>query len=127
MEKGNKIILVMGILAIAAGFLLKFEASSFQKKATLTDGKVVHVLGSTYRIQFFTADGIEKIYQGSGKNHKFREGNSVKMWYKTDNPKRVRFTDGRKETKAIFIASAFCILMGIYPLFMKKKANPISS
>jgi hypothetical protein len=77
----------LGILAIVAGFLLKMEASSFQKKATITQGNVVHVLGSTYRIQFFTADGREKIYQGSGKNHKFREVIALKCGTKLIIPK----------------------------------------
>lgn len=127
MEKGNKIILVLGILAFAAGMFVKFEASSFQKKATITEGKVVHVIGSSYKIQYFTTDGTEKIYQGSGKTHGFREGNRVTVWYKTDNPKRARLSDGKKGAKTLFIISAFCILMGIYPLLIKKKVNPASS
>ena len=127
MEQGNKIVLVIGMLAIAAGLFVKFEASSFIKKATLTEGKVVHVLGSSYKIQYFTADGTEKIYQGSGKTHGFREGNSVTVWYKTENPNRVRFSDGKKGSKTLFIVSAFCLLLGIYPLLMKKKGNTVSS
>ncbi len=39
MQQGNRIILVLGILAIAAGIIVYFEASSFQKKARLTEGK----------------------------------------------------------------------------------------
>ncbi len=127
MEQGNKIILVLGILAIAAGVFVIFEASSFQKKATITQGKVVHVLGSSYKIQYFTENGAEKIYQGSGKTHGYREGNSVKVWYRTDNPDRARFSDGKKGAKALFIAGIFCIFLGIYPLFQKKKKNYVSS
>jgi uncharacterized membrane protein HdeD (DUF308 family) len=121
MEKGNKIVLILGFLAIGAGVFVFFEASSFQKKAVLTEGKVVHVLGSSYRIQYFTVDGTEKIYQGSGKTHGFREGNSVQAWYKADNPDRVRFSDGKKGAKTLFIAGIVCILLGIYPLFLKKR------
>jgi hypothetical protein len=127
MEKGNKIILILGILAIAAGLFVKFEASSFQKKATLTEGKVVYVLGSSYKIQYFTDDGTEKIHRGSGKKHGFREGNRVKVWYKTDYPDRARLSDGKKGSRTLFIISAFCIFMGIYPLLMKKKVNTASS
>jgi len=127
MEQGNKIILVLGILAIAAGVFVIVEASSFLKKAVLTEGKVVHVIGSSYKIQYFTGDGTEKIYQGSGKTHGFREGNSVSVWYRTDNPDRIRLTDGKKGAKTLFIAGIACILLGIYPLILKKKNNSASS
>jgi hypothetical protein len=124
MEKGNKIILVLGVLAIAAGVIVSREAASFQKKAVFTEGKVVHVLGSSYSIMYTTMDGTEKTYRGSGKSHGYREGNRVNAWYKADNPDRVRFSDGKKMVRTLFIAGAFCILMGIYPLFMKKKETP---
>jgi hypothetical protein len=123
MEKGNKIILVLGILAIAAGVFVIFNSSSFLKKAVLTEGKVVHVLGSSYKIQYFTSDGAEKIYQGSGKTHGFREGNIISVWYRTDNPDRIRISDGKKGAKTLFIAGIVCLLLGIYPLFIKKKDN----
>jgi len=124
MQQGNRIILVLGILAIAAGLYVYFEASSFQKKARLTEGKVVYVLGSSYKIQYVTEDGAEKIKQGSGKNHGFREGASAKVWYRIDNPGKARLSDGKKGGKKIIIAGAFCILMGIYPLFQRKKEAP---
>jgi uncharacterized membrane protein HdeD (DUF308 family) len=123
MEQGNKIILVLGILAIAAGVLVIFEAASFQKKAIITEGKVVYVLGSSFKIQYFTKDGTEKIHRGSGKTHGYREGDSVTVWYRADNPDRVRFTDRKKVAKTLFIAGIVCILLGIYPLFQKKKEN----
>ncbi len=126
MEKGNKIILVLGILAIAAGVFVNFEASSFLKKATLTEGEVVHVIGSSYHIQYFTKDGTEKIYRGSGKSHGYHEGDIVRAWYKTDNPDRVRFSDGKKGSRTLWIAGIVCILLGIYPLFQKKKVNDAS-
>ncbi len=126
MEQGNKITLVLGILAIAAGIFVLFNASSFQKKALITEGKVVHVLGTSYKIQYFTNDGTEKTYQGSGKTHGFREGDSVKVWYSTKNPDRVRFTDGKKGARTLFIAGVVCIIIGIYPLFLKKKDNSAS-
>lgn len=127
MEQGNKIILVLGILALAAGVFVIFESSSFLKTAVLTEGKVVHVIGSSYKIQYFTNDGTEKIYQGSGKTHGFREGNIVSVWYRTNNPDKVRFTDGKKGARTLFIAGIVCILLGIYPLFLKKKDNSASS
>ncbi len=126
MEKGNKIILVLGILAIAAGVFVRLNSTSFQKKATLTEGKVVHVIGSSYHIQYFTADGTEKVYKGSGKTHGYREGNTVKALYMTDNPNRVRFSDGKSGAKKLFIAGVVCILLGIYPLIMKRKTGPVS-
>jgi hypothetical protein len=123
MEKGNKIIMVLGILAIAAGVAVHYNYSSFLKKATLTEGKVVHVLGSSYRIQYFTGDGTEKIYQGSGKSHGFREGNPIRVWYRTDKPDRVRLSDGKKGSRRLFTAGIACILLGVYPLFMKRKGK----
>ncbi len=120
MEKGNKIILVLGVLAILASIFVKYEAQSFQKKAIQTEGKVVHVIGSSYHIQYFTTDGTEKIYKGSGKTHGYREGNSVTVWYKADNPDRVRFSDGKKASKTILITGIVCILLGIYPLVLKR-------
>ncbi len=121
MQQGNKIILVLGIIAIAAGIFVYFEASSFQKNAKLTDGKVVHVLGSSYKIQYVLDDGTEKILQGSGKTHGFREGNSAKVWYSMKNPDRARVSDGKKGGKKIVLAGFFAVLLGIYPLFMPKK------
>jgi hypothetical protein len=120
MEQGNKIILVLGILAIAAGVFVFFEASSFRKKAVVTEGTVVHVIGSSYKIRYVTDDGVEKIYQGSGKTHGFREGNSINVWYKTDNPAKARLSDGKKGVKTLFIAGIVCILLGVYPLLLKK-------
>jgi len=121
MEKGNVIILILGIIAIAAGIFVYFEATSFQEKASLTEGKVVYVLGSSYRVQYTTDDGTEKVKYGSGKNHGFREGASAMVWYNIDNPDKARLSDGRKGSRKIIIAGAFCILLGIYPLFLKKK------
>jgi uncharacterized membrane protein len=121
MEKGNKIILILGFLAIAVGVFIFYEASSFQKKAIFSEGKVIHVIGSSYKIQYFIADGSEKTFQGSGKNHQFREGNNVQLWYSSSNPDKVRLTDGKKTAKTLFIAGFVCILLGIYPLFIKKR------
>jgi uncharacterized membrane protein HdeD (DUF308 family) len=126
MEKGNKIILVLGILAIAAGVIIIIEASSYLKQAVQTKGKVVHVIGTSYKIQYFTDDGTEKVYQGSGKTHGYREGNTIKVWYRTTNPDRVRLSDRKKETRTLFFIGAVGILLGIYPLFTKKKDNTVS-
>lgn len=119
MQKGNVIILILGIIAIAAGIFVRFEAKSFHKQTRMAEGKVVHVIGSSFKIQYFTEDGTEKILQGSGKTHGFREGAKANVWYRTDNPDRARLSDGKKAGKTLFIAGAFCILMGIYPLFLK--------
>jgi len=37
MEQGNKIILILGVLALAAGVFVIVDASSFRKKAVLTE------------------------------------------------------------------------------------------
>jgi len=126
MQKGNVIILILGIIAIAAGIFVHFEAKAFHRNTRMSEGTVVHVLGSSYKIQYFTEDGTEKIMQGSGKSHKMREGMKKNIWYRTDNPDRARLSDGKKAGNTLFIAGAFCILMGIYPLFMKKKVNPVN-
>jgi uncharacterized membrane protein HdeD (DUF308 family) len=126
MEKGNKIFLVLGILAIAAGIFILFEASSFQKTAVLTEGKVVHVIGTSYKIQYSTDDGSVRTYQGSRKTHGYREGNSIKIWYSTKNPDRVRLSDGKKGGRTFIIVGVVCIFFGVSPLFMKKKGIPVS-
>jgi len=124
MQQGNRIILVLGILAIAAGIFVYFEASSFQKKARLTEGKVVHVLGTSYSIQYVTEDGTEKIKQGSGKTHGYREGASAKVWYRTDNPDKARLSDGKKGGRKVIIAGFIAVALGVYPLFQRKKDAP---
>jgi hypothetical protein len=126
MEKGNKILLVLGILAIAAGIIISSEASSFMKTAVLTEGKVVHVIGTSYKIQYSTDDGLVKTYQGSRKTHGLREGNSVNIWYSTDNPDKVRLSDGKKGSRTFIIVGVVCILIGVTPLFLKKKDVPAS-
>lgn len=127
MEKGNKIVLVLGILAIAAAIFVYFEAKAYLEKAVLTEGKVVHVLGTTYRIQYYTSEGTEKIYYGSRKTHGLREGNTIKVWYRADNPDRARISDGKRGTRILFIIGVACLLLGISPLFLKKKGNSIST
>jgi uncharacterized membrane protein HdeD (DUF308 family) len=122
MQKGNVIILVLGVLVIAAGVLINMNYSSFIKSASLTEGTVVHVSGSSYKIQYTTDDGIEKIHQGSQRNHKYREGNTISLWYKIDNPDVIRLSDFKKGFNKFLIAGIACILLGVYPLFMKKKA-----
>jgi hypothetical protein len=121
MEKGNKIILVIGIIAIAIGVFVIWEASSFQKAAIVTEGKVVHVIGTSYKIRYFTADGTEKIHQGSGKTHGYHEGDNLKVWYRVDKPSKIRLSDGKKGARTLFIGGILCCLLGVYPLFQKKK------
>lgn len=121
MEKGNKIILVMGIIAMAAAVFSYFESSAFHGKASETQGRVVHVLGSSYRISYTTAEGNELVYQGSGKTHGFREGDAVNIWYRNDKPAKVRFNNSHKGAKMLGGIAAFCIIMGLYPLFLRKK------
>jgi hypothetical protein len=124
MEKGNKISLVLGIIAVLTGIFVFGEAAKFQKNATLTQGKVVHVLGSSYKIQYFNEAGQEFIKQGSGKTHGFRQGADAKVWYRADNPGKARLTDGKKGGKKIIIFGALLLLLGTYPIFLKKKENP---
>lgn len=129
MQQGNKIILILGIIAIAAGILIIVEASSYQKKARFTEGKVVYVLGSSFRIQYFTEDGTEKIKQASQKNNRRHEGDSANVWYLIENPDKARLSDGTKGGKKVIIAGVFGILLGIYPLFIRKKdtsGTPVS-
>lgn len=123
MQQGNRIILILGIIAVISGAAVWLEASSFQEKARLTEGKVVHVLGSSYRIRYFTDDGTEKIKQGSGRQHGFREGEPAKVWYLPDNPGKARLTDGKRSGERIIIIGGVCILLGIYPMFSSLKKN----
>lgn len=121
MQKGNKIILIIGIIAIAAGIFVYSEASSFQNKAVLIEGKVIHVLGSSYKIGFITNEGTEEVIEGSWKNNRLREGQVRNVWYLPDNPDKARITDGKKGGKKILLTGVFCILLGVYPLFVRRK------
>lgn len=124
MKQGNKIMIVLGAIAIAAGIFVYFEASSFQKKAKLTEGKVVYVLGTSYKIQYVTEDGAEKIKQGSGKTHGYREGESANVWYSIDNPDKARLTDGKRGGKKMVIYGIIGAVLGIYPMLQRKKEAP---
>ncbi len=121
MEKGNKIILILGILALATGIYLTCDDNAFKKKAVFTEGKVVYVLGSRYNIQYFTGDGTEQTLRRSQKTHGYHEGDIVSVWYRNDKPGKARLSDAGKGSKKLFITGAFCILLGVYPLFQKMR------
>jgi hypothetical protein len=65
MQKGNVIILILGIIVICSGIFVYFEASSFQKGARLTEGIVVHVPGSSYRIRLPEPQGVRPKKNGN--------------------------------------------------------------
>lgn len=123
MEKGNKIMLIFSAIAFAASVFFYYESSSYQKKAVQTEGQIIDCRMSSYNVRFFTQENVEKIKYVSRKNHKHHEGDIVNVYYRADNPDKVRFTDGKKEVRTFIIVGVICFLLGIYPLFLKKKVS----
>ena len=123
MKQGNKIILVLSIIAFAVGIFVISKELSFRKNAVQTEGKVVSTLGSTFDVQYFTADGIEKTKRFTAKMNTNRAGDAKKIWYLPDNPDKAKLSNGTDGGRPLIIAGLVCVLLGVYPLFMKKKTS----
>lgn len=120
MKSGNKIILVIGIIALAVGSFVLSRELSFRKNALQTEGTVISTLGSTFHVQYFTTDGTEKVKRFTAKMNPYRAGDTKNVWYLPDNPDRARLSNDISGGKTLIILGLFCLLLGVYPLFMKK-------
>lgn len=120
MKPGNKIVLVIGIIVLLAGSFVLSRELSFRKNALQTEGKIVSTLGSTFHVQYFIADGTEKVKRFSAKTNPYRAGDTKNVWYLPDNPDRARLSNDISGGKTLIISGLFCLLLGVYPLFMKK-------
>ncbi|HCE57610.1 MAG TPA: hypothetical protein DER09_07295 [Prolixibacteraceae bacterium] len=123
MLKGNKIVLVLGLITLAAGIFVFSREFSFRKKAVQTEGVVVSTIGSTFNVQYFTADGTEKVKRFSAKSNPYRAGDPKNVWYLPENPDRAKLTNDTKGGKTLLKVAFVCLLLGVYPLFIKKKVT----
>jgi hypothetical protein len=124
MNKGNTILLVLSIIFIAGGAFIYFEASKFQKSATVTDGSVVYALGSSFKISYTSEDGNEHIKQGSsGKTKRYHDGEKVTVWYQSEDPARARLSDGMKGGKKVMIYAAGFLLLSLYMTWTERRKN----
>ncbi len=121
MLKGNKIALVLGLIALVAGIFVFRSELTFRKKAVQTKGIVVSTLGSTFDVQYAIVDGTEKVKRFSTKSNHNRAGDPKNVWYLPENPERAKLTNDTKGGRTLLQFAIVCLLLGVYPLFMKKK------
>jgi hypothetical protein len=124
MNRGNIILLVICLIAIAVGSAIILEASAFQKTSKVTEGKVVSSDFTYYTVQFFSDDGAERSYRGRhGKPKKYFTGDKVKVFYQADNPDRSRITDGKKSGKKVIGIAILLLILDLYLIYTNKKRN----
>lgn len=121
MLKGNKIALVLGLIALVAGIFVFRSELTFRKKAVQTQGVVISTLGSTFDVQYAIVDGTEKVKRFSTKSNHNRAGDPKNVWYLPENPERAKLTNDTKGGRTLLQFAIVCLLLGVYPLFMKKK------
>jgi len=120
MKSGNKIVLIIGVIALVVGSFVISSELSFRKNSLQTEGKIVSTLGSTFHVQYFTADGTEKVKRFTAKMNPYRTGDTKNVWYLPDNPDRVRLSNEPDSGRTLIISGLFCLLLGVYPLFIGK-------
>lgn len=121
MLKGNKIALVLGLIGLVAGIFVFRSELTFRKKAVQTQGVVISTLGSTFDVQYVVVDGTEKVKRFSTKSNHNRAGDPKNVWYLPENPERAKLTNDTKGGRTLLQFAIVCLLLGVYPLFMKKK------
>jgi hypothetical protein len=127
MKQGNKILLVLSLIAIIAGMAIFFEASSWQKKCKVTEGIVTARDTRYYTVKFKSDDGIEHSYKGlQSKNKKYYIGDKFKVFYQADNPENARFHDGKKGGRTIIIVGILMLLLDIYLIKTNNSRKQVS-
>jgi hypothetical protein len=123
MKTGNKIFFVLCAITLMAGMIIYFEASAFQKAAKITTGTVINSGLSRYEISYASDDGITRTYKGvqSSKGRKFHDGDELKVFYKSDNPDKVRISDGVKSGKKILKIGIIMVLFNILSVYFDRK------
>jgi hypothetical protein len=122
MKTGNKILFVLCAIAIAVGIGIYFEAKAYQKTAKTTLGTVVNSSLSRYEIKYTSDDGTERTYKGThGKRRTHRDGDIVKVFYRIDNPDKVRISDGVKGGKKMVFYTFLLLLFNIYSAYQGSK------
>ena len=120
MKPGNKIVLVIGIIALLAGSFVLSRELSFRKNAVQTRGVVISTLGSTFDVQYIISDGTETVKRFTAKVNHNRAGDPKIVWYLPENPKRAKLSNGTEGGSILLKVAFVCLLLGVYPLFMKK-------
>lgn len=121
MYKGNLILLVICLIAMAAGTAVFFEASAYQKKAKVTVGTVNDRRISSYHVIYKSDDGAEHNMYVSAKNNKYNDGEKIKVFYQPNNPDNARITDGKKVGKVIIIIAFVMLLLDFYLIYVNRK------
>jgi hypothetical protein len=123
MKSGNKVLFVLCAITIAIGVWIYLEAKSFQKTAKVTVGIVANSSLSRYEIKYTSDDGIERIYKGihSSKGRSYHNGDKLKVFYKTDNPDKMRITDGVRTGKRVVIIGIVMILFNLLSIYSDRK------
>jgi hypothetical protein len=121
MNQGNKILLILCIIALIAGVAVIFEASAFQKKAKITTGIVDNSRISSYHVIYKSDDGVEHNLYISAKNHRRHDRDQIKVFYRIDNPDKARISDGIKGGRKIIIVAIVLLLFDLYLIYTNKK------
>lgn len=124
MNSGAKIFLVLSLVTILTGTLIFLEASSFQKKAKVTEGTVVLRDATYFYVQYLSDDGKVRTHRGShGKNKKYYIGDKFKVFYLINNPDRSRISDGKKGGRRVIIAGMALLLLALLGIYQNRKKN----
>ena len=81
MKQGNKIVLLIGIIALLAGSFVLSRELSFRKNAVQTRGVVISTLGSAFDVQYIISDGTETAKRFTAKVNHNRAGDPKNVWY----------------------------------------------
>jgi hypothetical protein len=125
MKTGNKILLVLCGIAIAAGVAIYLEASAFQKTAKVTQGTVANSSLSRYEIKYTSDDGVERTYKGthSSRGRSYHDGDKIKVFYKIDNPDKCRISDGKKSGKKVVFWAFIMLLFNLLSIYHGRKKD----
>ncbi|MBK7131641.1 MAG: DUF3592 domain-containing protein [Bacteroidales bacterium] len=123
MNTGNKILLVICGITLAAGVIIYLEASAYQKTAKLTVGTVVNSGMSRYEIKYTSDDGIERNSQRtqSSKGRKYHDGDKVKVFYQVTDPDKCRITDGKRGGKKVVFWGFILLLFNLTMIYLNRK------
>jgi hypothetical protein len=123
MKKGNKIFFVLCAVTLIAGIILYLEASAFQKNAKITAGTVINSGLSRYEVSYVSDDGITRIHKGvqSSKGRKYHDGEEIKVFYRNDNPDKMRITDGVRSGKKVVKIGIIMVLFNVLSVYFDRK------
>jgi hypothetical protein len=130
MKSGNKIFFVLCALTIIVGFIIYLEASIYQKKSKITDGTVINTGISSYEIHYSSDDGVKRVYKGnhgSSKGWHYHDGDIVKVFYKADNPDKMRYSDGVRFGRKVVIIGIIMLLSNLLLVYSNRKRTKLEN